>query len=388
MKQLLEKHAATVQIGDEDLLKRFPEAASASQALRDLIKRLENSRPVPLPQVSALTEPDGPWPAHHVLARGNYTKPSRPVDPGVPAILSRDLKPFQVAAGKTSGRRFALAQWLTAPGHPTTARLIANRIWQQHFGVGLVATPDNFGVTGAKPSHPELLDWLAAEFVRGGWSIKSLHRLIVLSASYRQAGPLREEAQRIDPDNRLLWRFPMRRLGAEAIRDSMLSASGELDLAMGGPFVPKAKTEEGQYVVNEKEPGARRRSLYLEQRRTAPVTMLDLFDSANMNPNCVQRPTSTVPLQSLALLNSDFVRARSKAFAQRLLALPGQNADQRVRAAFQYACGRPPFAAETSSAQQFLRDQAGQYHGAEAEQSVWTDLCQMLFASSGFLYVE
>ena len=389
MKQLVEKHAALVQIKEEELLSRFPEMASGYKALQSLIRKEEENKIPPLPQITALTEPAGKPPAHHLLTRGNYTKPGREVEPGVPAILSAGAGSYRPGVGQTSGRRTALANWLTSPGNPMTARLMANRIWQRHFGGGLVATADNFGVTGAKPTHPELLDWLAREFVRSRWSVKALHRLIVHSAAYRQASALREDGFRLDPDNQLLWRYPLRRLEAEAIRDAMLFVGSELDLQMDGPFIPSTQTEEGEQVVNEKEPGAKRRSLYLQQRRTTPVSMLDLFDGAKMNPNCVQRTPSTVALQSLALLNSEFVRARSKAFARRVLAEAGRDQAKRIAVAFQLACGRLPNEAESSSAQEFLKEQSTLYGGKpEAEQAPWTDLCQMLFASSAFLYVE
>ena len=389
MNQLLEKHSTLVQIEDEALLTRFPELASGYKALQELIRKEKENQIAPLPQITALTEPSGKPPAHHLLTRGNYTQPGREVEPDVPAILAAGASSYQPAPGKTSGRRAALARWLTSPDNPMTARLMVNRMWQRHFGFGLVTTADNFGVTGAKPTHPELLDWLAREFVRGRWNVKALHRLIVNSSTYRQASSLREEAFLLNPEDQLLWRYPLRRLEAEAIRDAMLFAGGELDLQMGGPFIPRAQTEEGEQVVNEKEPGAKRRSLYLQQRRTTPVTMLDLFDSAKMNPNCVQRTGSTVPLQSLALLNSDFVRTRSRAFARRVTAEAGPNQAGRITLIFELACGRPPHSGERASAEEFLQEQSTLYAGkTNAEQSVWTDFCQMVFASNAFLYIE
>ena len=158
---------------------------------------------------------------------------------------------------------------------------------------------------------------------------------------------------------------------------------------MGGPFIARTQTEEGEQAVNEKDPGAKRRSLYLQQRRTTPVTMLDLFDSAKMNPNCVQRTDSTVPLQSLALLNSDFVRTRSRTFARRVTAEAGRNQAGRITLTFELACGRPPHSGERASAEEFLQEQSTFYAGkTNAEQSVWTDFCQMVFASNAFLYIE
>ena len=175
-------------------------------------------------------------------------------------------------------------------------------------------------------------------------------------------------------------------LDAESIRDAMLAITGELDLGMGGQFVEKDKTEEGQYVIAETKPGAHRRSLYLQQRRTTPVTFLDVFDGAKMNPNCVQRTSSTVALQSLALLNSDFVRARAKAFGARIMREASTQPD-RLDRAFRLAIGRPPTAEERDAAEEFLRAQAPASNGA-ADAAQWTDFCQMIFASNAFLFVD
>jgi hypothetical protein len=241
-------------------------------------------------------------------------------------------------------------------------------------------------VTGAKPSHPELLDFLATEFVRTGWKLKPLHRLMVNSATYRQSSAYRKIAHDADADNQWLWRFPMQRLDAESIRDAMFATSGELNLRMGGPFVPKDKTEEGQYVIVESQPGAQRRSLYLQQRRTTPVTFVDVFDGAKMNPNCVQRTSSTVALQSLALLNSDFVRTRSKAFSARLIR-EARTSQERMDLAFRLALGRLPKETERTVAAQFVAAPGTETRGPD-DPALWTDFCQTIFASNGFLFVE
>jgi hypothetical protein len=189
-----------------------------------------------------------------------------------------------------------------------------------------------------------------------------------------------------DPDNRLLWRFPIQRLDAESVRDSILAVTGELDSKRGGPYVPKAKTPEGEYVISETEAGARRRSIYLQQKRTNPITLLEVFDPARMNPSCVQRTQSTVALQSLTLLNSGFIRARSKAFAQLVLKEPQP---ARVQRAFERAMGRAPSAGESEAARDFLQKQATEYADKpNPELAAYTDFCQMIFASNGFLYVE
>lgn len=378
MKELLKKYAAQVEIKDAAVVKRFPEIAAAITSLEQSLKRREEQRPPPLPQVSALVEtPDKPSP-HFILARGNYAKPGREVPAGVPSILTRADNVYAAKTnGPSSGRRLALANWLTSTNNPVVARLMVNRVWQHHFGTGLVPTADNFGVTGGKPSHPELLDYLTSEFVRQGWKLKPLHRLIVNSAAYRQSSTASAAAQRRDPENKWLSRFPLQRLDAESIRDAMLAASGELDTRFGGPFVARDKTEEGQYVISESRPDARRRSLYLQQRRTTPITFVDLFDGAKMNPNCVQRTSSTVALQSLALLNSDFVRARGKAFARRVMHEAGSD---RAELAFRLAMGRLPTSEERQASAEFL--------AGEGDLARWTDFCQMIFASNAFLFVE
>jgi hypothetical protein len=266
---------------------------------------------------------------------------------------------------------------------------MVNRIWQHHFGTGLVSTADNLGRSGAKPSHPELLDNLATEFVRSGWSIKALHRSILRSAVYRQSSRPNAGALAVDPDNRYLWHFPLRRLDAESLRDAQLSVSGELDKRLGGPYVPSQRTGEGSVEVAENHEGALRRSVYLQQRRTQVVTLLQLFDAPSIVGSCGARTTTTVPLQSLALLNSDFARRRAKAFAQRLEREAGADTKKRLTLAFRLVSGRQPEAEEVAAAERFLAAQAKEYAGQnDGAERTWTDLCQMLLASNALLYVE
>ncbi|HUR44398.1 MAG TPA: DUF1553 domain-containing protein, partial [Candidatus Saccharimonadales bacterium] len=385
MKNLLKKNAELVEVKTEDLEKRFPDLAASIRASADALNRLEKQRPAALPTISVLSDAGGELPKHHILIRGNYAKPGNEVVAGVPVAFRGDA--FSVPPGReTTGRRLAFAQWITSARHPSFARLEVNRIWQHHFGTGIVPTAENFGVTGGKPSHPELLDFLASAFVRSGWSTKAIHRLIVNSATYRQSGAMRTAAYKVDPDNRLLWRFPIQRLDAESIRDAMLAITGELDEGLGGSFVPKSKTAEGEYVINESEKGARRRSLYLQQKRTGQITFMEVFDTARMNPNCVQRTQSTVALQSLTMLNSGFIRSRSKAFATKLLKEPKPD---RLERAFELALGRRPSADEKKAATEFFQKQEVEYSGKkDGEIMLCTDFCQMLFASNSFLYFE
>ena len=327
-----------------------------------------------------------------LLVRGNYGKRGPKVDPGVPAVLSEASNPYALAVepgAASSGRRLALARWLTQPGSrpaALVARVTVNRLWQQHFGVGICSTPENLGISGSPPSHPELLEHLAEQFVRDGWRLKSLHRSIVLSTAYRQSSLPREDALRIDADNRLLWRWPLRRLEAEDLRDAALAVSGDLDGTMGGRYVPTDRNAAGEVLVDENKPGGRRRSVYLQQRRTQTLSVLEVFDAPSIVTNCTRRSSSTIPLQSLSALNSAFAVARARGLAARLA---GQPTEEMVRRAFLLVAGRPPRDEERAAAERFLRTQPSHHADRpDAERQAVVDFCQMLLASNAFLYVE
>jgi len=390
---LLKTHAKAVEVSDDELAKRFPEYAALRERVQKTVAEREKDRPRPPDRIAAFVETDANPQVHHVLKRGQHNQPGDEVRPGVPAALCTPGNAYRVGprpAGRvSSGRRTAFAEWVTSPENPLFARVMVNRIWQHHFGTGLVATPDNLGASGARPSHPELLDWLAAKFVRSGWSVKAVHRLILSSAAYRQGSAPRDGLDAIDPDNRLLARFPLRRLDAESVRDAMLSVSGELDLRTGGPYVATRRTPEGVVEVPESADGARRRSVYLQQRRTQVATLLQLFDAPAMVTTCGKRTPSTVPLQALALLNSEFARARGKAFARRLAREAGDDTAGRLTLAFRLAGGRPPHDDEREVCEKFLGKQRS-VHAAETDagERAWTDLCQMILASNASLYVE
>ncbi len=347
-------------------------------------------------KVAWLTDVSPQPPDVFLLVRGNYSQPGEKVEPGVPAVLADPdnlyVAPAPPAGAATTGRRLAFAEWLTRPNSRAAAllaRVTVNRTWQQHFGVGLAASADNLGYSGAAPSHRELLDWLAASLVEQGWRMKTLHRQILLSAAYRQSSRPRDQALAVDPDNRLLWRFPLRRLDAESIRDAMLAASGELDLQLGGPYVPTQRTGEGEVVVDESLPGARRRSIYLQQRRTQVLSMLDVYDAPSIVTNCTRRSESAMPLQALSALNSAFAVARAKASCARLERETADELEPRLNRAFLLAVGRSPDAAERETAERFLAAQRANYgERADAARQAWTDFCQMLLASNAFLYVE
>jgi len=336
------------------------------------------------------------------LDRGDYRSRAEAVVPRGLEVLSEESNPFDVesAAAKlnrSTGRRLALARWLTRPNSKAAAllaRVTVNRVWQHHFGTGIVATADNLGYSGSPPSHRELLDWLATEFVGENremekWSMKRLHRWILHSAVYRQSSVPHAEGSKLDPDNRLLWRFRLRRLDADAIRDAMLAASGELDPRAGGPYVPTKRLNASEVIVDEKTNGARRRSVYLQHRRTQLPNILEVFDAPSIVFNCTLRDSTTVPLQSLNLLNSEFCRNRAMALASRLRREAGAASDARETRVFLLVLGRQGTDDEIAASRAFLEQQPAQYAGQEdAEQRAWIDFCQMLLASNAFLYVE
>jgi hypothetical protein len=279
------------------------------------------------------------------------------VEPGFPTVIcgsdpavieavggAESTPGLRLDAPLTTGRRTALARWIASPDNPLAARVMVNRIWQQHFGRGLVATPSDFGTLGERPSHSELLDWLAAEFIESGWSIKHIHRLIVTSATYRQTA-LRSApavALKNDPENRWLWRMNTRRLQAEQIRDAALAASGELDLTAGGPSVPTSKP---------------RRSIYTTAIRNIRDPLLDVFDLPDAFSSTPQRNVTTTPTQSLLLINGDWMLTRAKALAARLRQEHSTSEAALVDAAWQAMFARQPKPAEREAALRFLREQ-------------------------------
>jgi hypothetical protein len=346
-------------------------------------------------QIAWVTDLSASPSATHLLRRGLYHDAGPKVEPAPPSFLADPSNPFELrapAGAAMTGRRTAFARWLTrADSRPAAlvARVLANRIWLHHFGTGLAATAENLGYSGAPPSHPELLEFLAGELVRGGWRAKALHRLILNSAVYRQSSASTAEADRIDHDDRWLGRFPIRRLDAEAIRDAMLAAAGELDTRFGGPYAPTRHTDGGEGVIEANATGPLRRSIYLQQRRTQVVSLLDLFDAPSIVASCPRRNATATPLQSLSMLNSDFALARARGLAARLKHDAGTDRERRLNRAFVLTVGRPPAAAERAAALRFLDAQPGQYaKPADADEQAWADLCQMLFASNAFLYVD
>ncbi|WP_437187903.1 PSD1 and planctomycete cytochrome C domain-containing protein [Planctomicrobium sp. SH668] len=270
--------------------------------------------------LQALTEPAGEIPNTHLFYRGDYRQPKQVVEPAAPMVLTpeNELVSFTTPPEKvaTSGRRLAFAHWLTSRENPITARVLVNRIWMHHFGRGLVDTPADFGRLGAQPTHPELLDWLAVDFMESGWDLKKLHRKIMLSTAYRQSSR-RDPAQvAIDDSNRFYGRQNVIRLDAEVLRDRVLAVTGQLDRTIFGPSIPVREDDDGQVVVDG---DLQRRSIYIQQRRSMPISMLQAFDAPVMTVNCEKRPSSTVATQSLMLMNSPFTLSQSVAMVNRIM---------------------------------------------------------------------
>ena len=379
-------------------------------ALRDRMHALRADAPAPPARAWSLEEGKEPLLAH-VLRRGDIHKRGPRVEPGYPAFLG--------VAGPGPNNRLGLARWLTRPGHPLTARVIVNRLWQHHFGKGIVRTPNDFGLRADAPTHPELLDWLAVELVESGWSLKHIHRLIVLSSAYRQSGKAPGlGGGTVDPDNRLLWHMPRRRLDAESLRDSVLAASGGLTPKMGGPMVRvPLEPEVYDLIFTEDEPDGlwpvtrdirehTRRSLYLFNKRTVRLPMLESFDQPDTLTSCAVRPVSTFAPQALILLNSPFMHQQAGAFAVRLMGEAGDDAKAQVTRAYRLALGRSPSKAEMDLSLAFLADQSELLRGRlrarktvalpeaipegadPAKVAALADLCLALLNRNAFVHVD
>jgi hypothetical protein len=401
-KYLVEKFQATLKITTEDLVKRFPEfepeSKKSQKAIEELKKKLRSK-----PQIRALFDMGGEPSATYLLRRGDAQTPGELVHPGVPSVLRTGLLPYKVERpwpnSDTSGQRLALARWLVQPNHPLTARVMVNRLWMHHFGRGLVASPANFGRTGVPPSHPELLDWLATEFVRSGWSLKAVQRLMLTSTAYRQSSKVQPTLQQADPDNVFLSRMPLRRMDGEVLHDSILKVTGRLDPT---PFGPPAEVEikpEGEVLAKGSTAGWRR-SIYVLQRRRTPLTLLEVFDLPPMSPNCIERRQSTVPTQALQMMNSDVILEHSRYLAGRLIDEYGDNWERLVDQLYLRALSRHASAQETQQALEGMAEVEKQWEShleierfeapklATARWRALADFCHALLSSGEFLYID
>jgi hypothetical protein len=356
------------------------------------------AKPEQRPLVRALWDRGEPSMAH-VLQRGDYLSLGRPVGPGVPSVLTDGRTPFDCQppwpGAKKTGRRLAFARWLVSEDHPLTARVMVNRIWLHHFGRALVATPDNFGTTGARPTHPALLDWLATEFVASGWDVKQLHRILVNSAVYRQTSAPTPDRLQKDPENRYWSRMELRRLDGESLRDTLLSVSDRLDLQMFGPASGVNASADGLVLSAPSVAGDGprwRRSIYVLKRRTEPLSILANFDVPGMTPNCVLRTESIVAPQALHLLNDAQVRLWAESFAERVAGEVGDAPEKQVRRAFALACGRDPsaeeLAASVSALEKLTAQQLSAVSEEDARKGALVDFCHTLMNSAALMYVD
>jgi hypothetical protein len=370
----------------------------------------------PEPMVMALTEVPGKVPATFLFARGDHEQSKQKVEPADLEVLGgKSISGEHELA--TSGRRLSYARWLASPEHPLVARVLANRFWTHHFGRGIVNTPGDFGINGDRPTHPELLDWLASDFVAGGWRLKRFHRLLVTSTVYRQSSR-NDSAMEADPDNRLYARMKLRRMDAETVRDSILAVSGKLNLLDDGAMVPTAQDGAGRVVAGEQKKDGRgdptivepigprefRRSVYVERRRSVPLTVFDAFDAPVMSPNCEARAATTVAQQSLLMLNDNFVAAHARHFAERIERESPGDPREQLRKAWRLAFSADPSETEIREGLRYLEAQAEgirirvaelaktkkpkQPQPDESRLLAMASLCQALFCQNRFLYVE
>ncbi len=381
------------------------------EALRKQLAAFDGIKPKPLPIGSGMIDVGPQAPATYTLKVGAYDVPVDEVQPGFLTILERQsAKVLSSANPNTTGRRTALVNWLTRPDNPLTTRVMANRIWNYHFGRGIAGTPSDFGLMGERPTNPALLDWLAATFVEQGWSIKKMHRLIMLSNAYQQSSAFSEEAAKIDPDNKLLWRFQRQRLTGEEIRDSILAVSGQLNRQMFGspvfPEIPEGLEIRGGWKKNESDEAKNRRSIYVFVRRNSRYPMFAAFDMPDTHESCARRGVTTTAPQALSLLNDKVILRAATAFASRVLKDCETDVNAQIAAVYRLAFSRKPDAAEQQSAVEFLQKQAAIIKARmdrkqavaqlpnlpvsvdPAHAAAFVDLCHALLNSNEFVYVN
>jgi hypothetical protein len=372
--------------------------------------------------VQALTEVPGKVPATVLFFRGDINSPRQTVPPGELTVVCSTANvtiPEKDPGLSTTGRRLAYARHLTDGKHPLTARVLVNRVWMHHFGRGIVGTPSDFGFLGERPTHPELLDWLASDFMAGGWHIKRLHKLLMTSTAYRQSSRRTDALDAVDPENRLLGRMSVRRLEAETIRDAVLATSGKLSVKMFGAAVPVMPDDVGQVVlgVDTRDGAGRpsskfvalgedefRRSIYVQVRRSLPLGMLEVFDAPTLSPNCEIRSNSTVAPQSLLLMNNSFIVQQSELFADRVQKLAGSDVAAQVKLSWKLALVDEPTETQIEEGVAFLDEQAKNFVANKSkmppvdpkkpgvpydpQRLALASLCQALLSGNSFLYVD
>lgn len=375
------------------------------------LKTYEHLHPGVLPVATAVMDISDEAPKTHLLSRGNWDGAKEEIKPGFLAILNKaEVEPVKLTDRKTTGRRAALAKLLTSPENPLTARVMINRVWQQHFGRGLVETGSDFGMKGGRPSHPELLDWLASEFVNTGWSVKQMHKRIMLSAAYQQASAYNETFAKVDPQNSYLWRYPRHRLQGENIRDAALKVSGMINLSVGGPSVfpelPSGLGGYGGWKTSANAEDRNRRSIYVFVRRNMRYPMFESFDMPDTHESCSRRNTTTSPLQALTMLNNKVTLEWAQSFADRVLEKAGSDEETQIQAAYELAFSRKPKPEECVIVKEFLARQKEIIAERETKSeplalpaknpdklakkdgAALVDLCHMLLNSNEFVYVN
>jgi len=399
------------------------EEAARRTVLVDQVEALEEQRPLEPPMAEIVTDgdyrfaPDGPGdeiigcpecrippeepgtflheegkddykaPPNYFLIRGDPFSPGSQMSPGFLTVATYGNPATEIPrpAGRTSGRRLALAEWITSRNNPLTARVAVNRIWHHHFGRGIVRTLDNLGKMGDLPTHPELLDWLSVEFMERGWSVKEMHRLLMTSEAYQMVSSYRSAPNsEADPDNRLQWHYQAQRLEAEALRDSIMTVSGGIDLTVGGepifPFIPEeilAASQGKGYWDNQPDgPDVWRRSVYVFRRRSLGFPFFDTFDLPDQNQTAAARNVSTVPTQALTLMNNGFVLSQAALFAERLEREAPGDLDRQVDLAYRMALTRPPTTEESTVAKVLVTEQS------------LVDLTHVMLNLNEFLYLR
>ncbi|MFQ5732292.1 MAG: DUF1553 domain-containing protein [Planctomycetaceae bacterium] len=400
LRSLAAKYEKQLRISDARLQRLDRNYRKKATQSNKRIRTLAGQRP-PRPAIRALWDRGVPSPTY-MFRRGEPTNPGRLVGPGVPSVLTDGKTPFTVKppwpGAKSSGRRLAFAKWLTQPDHPLTARVMVNRIWYHHFGRGIVKSLGNFGKTGVKPSHPELLDWLASEFVRRKWSIKQMHRLMLFSTAYRQISNVSKRREQADPENALVSRMPLKRMEAEVLRDSVLAVAGELDPTPFGKPDPVDVRPDG-LVTSKRGRNGWRRSIYVLHRRKEMPTILENFDLPQMIPNCIERPNSTVSSQALHLMNNTMIRDLTDRFATRIEKEAVEQPEQQIDRIYEIALSRKPTKAErrlgvttlkalTAAWKKQLKKTGKPAYDKAASHRALANVCHTIVNSAAFLYVD
>ena len=380
------ERGAPFAISQHDQEQRFtPEAKAAMARLKQEQDELKKAAPPEPDMACGVADADSAV-NQQLFVRGDYNSLGQETPKAFPRILSKggDVLP----SGNGSGR-MALADWIAGESNPLTARVMANRIWQRHFGEGIVRTPDNFGRMGERPTHPELLDWLAARFVENGWSVKKLHREILLSSAYRMSSAASAEAVEKDPENKLFSRFNRRRLDVEEIRDGLLAIDGSLDYEVGGTmqqgFGTDGENSQSRLSVNPDK--VKRRTVYVPLRRANLPALLNLFDFGDATTTTGKRAVTNVAPQALFMLNSEFLGERSSNLAARILKDNATGAE-RMEAAYLQTVNRQPAAEEVDAGLTYVAGFTGKYPGEKAEAAAWQSLIRALMASNDFIYVD